>query len=223
MRHEINLFDPALRKPKVLLPARHVLIAWACAGLGLLLVYGWEATAVARAGSHAKTLQAEAAALKEQVRKLAEVQAGRKPSAEVQAMIARRESDRNDRLAVLERLRDADFGSTEGHARYLRALARQAPEGVWLTGVSVGGTGQDIRLEGRTLEAPLVARYLSNLGAESPLKGHAFNVLEFRRPAVTAVGDATRVSGQDATPSRFLEFSVASRSDPAPGKEARTP
>ena len=29
MRHEINLFDPGLRKPKVLLPARHVLIAWA--------------------------------------------------------------------------------------------------------------------------------------------------------------------------------------------------
>lgn len=223
MRHEINLFDPTLRKPKVLLPARQVLIAWACAALGLLLVYGWEAMAVGRADSHAKALQAEAEALKDQVRKLGEVRAARQPSAEIQATIARRESARHDRVAVLERLRDTDFGSTEGHARFLRALARQAPAGVWLTGVIVGGSGQDIRLEGRTLEPPLVARYLSNLGAESPLKGHAFNVLEFRRPGGTASADATRESGRDAMASRFLEFSVASRPDPSAGQAARTP
>ena len=220
MRHEINLFDSQLRKPKVLLPARHVLFAWVAATLGLLFIYGWAVLSVNRAGAVAKGLHSEALSLKDQVQKLGETQSARKPSAEVQALVARREGLRRDRETVLARLRDADFGSTEGHARFLKALARQAPEGVWLTGVTVGGAGQDIRLEGRTLEPPLVARYLSNLGAETPLKGLAFNILEFRRPVD---GEATPAPAKDAAVSRFLEFSVASRAETSAGKEKKTP
>lgn len=222
MRHEINLFDPSLRRPKVLLPARHVLLAWGVSAVGLLGIYAWELSSVTGAGARAKALHAEAAVLQDQVQKLGEAQASRRPSAEIQAQVARRETDRAHHEAVLGRLRDSDFGSTEGHARYLRALARQAPSGLWLTGVTVGGSGQDIRLEGRTLEPPLVARYLANLGSELPLKGHAFNNLEFRRPGSDAPVEGASAPSKDATP-RFLEFSVASRAEADVGGPGRKP
>jgi hypothetical protein len=136
--------------------------------------------------------------------------AARRPSAGVQAQYQGKLVLLQAREDVIQVLRGGSLGNTEGHAAYLRAFARHWLEGMWLTGVTVVGAGNDIVVEGRTLKPELVPDYLSRLGREPVLKGHPFNRLQMRRPAPEPQG-----IGKPMLQPRFVEFSVATEADPA--------
>jgi len=42
MSHQINLFNPALRKTAVVLPARQMPIGWGAIAALMLVFYGWQ-------------------------------------------------------------------------------------------------------------------------------------------------------------------------------------
>jgi hypothetical protein len=153
---DINLLDPSLRPRKVLLPAR--IFAPALAAVALLLVtcavlQSFEARVAA---ASRRDMQARAVALQTEVRSLGEQLGARRVSPEVQSLAAEREALRVAREAAVTALRTRDDVAGGGHARYLQALARQSVEGLWLTEVTVAGSGDDIALRGRTLDPELV-------------------------------------------------------------------
>lgn len=206
MQLDINLFDPSLRPRKVLLPAR--IFAPALAVVALLLVtcavlqsYEARVTAASR-----RDMQVRAVALQTEVRSLGEQLGARRVSPEVQSLAAEREALRGAREAAVTALRTRDDVASGGHARYLQALARQSVEGLWLTEVTVAGSGDDIALRGRTLDPELVPDYLRRLGREDALRGVAFNQLSFQRPVV--------VDGAAGAQPRFLDFVVTSGKAP---------
>ena len=224
MQLDINLLDPTLRPRKVLVPARQ--LAPALGAVALLLV-GWAGWQSREAGVEAQAhlqLEARATALQAEIRQLSDQVGSRKVSPEVQARATAREALRGARETAMAALRTEGGTTTGGHARYLRALARQAVDGLWLTEVTVNGTGRDIALRGRALAPELVADYLRRLGQEDVLHGIAFNQLEFRRPAA---GEAGAVA---TAPPRFLEFGVTTLAGtdnalahPSAGSAAQTP
>ncbi len=203
MRREINLFDPALRPSDPVLPARQFGAALGVALLVLVAAAVWqrmEASAAVQANLEA---EARVRTLEMQIKKLGEAVAARKPSPELEARINEREALRGTRGEALARIR-ADSGTgTGGHARFLKALARQAVPGVWLTGVTLGSGGHEVEIRGRTLDPELVSDYLRNLGREDAFRGQAFNRLEFEQPKVAAFGAGS------ATAARYVEFTVA--------------
>lgn len=205
MSHQVNLFNAALLPARVWLTARHMALGWLLAAGAAMAVYGWQSVQGVRLASEASaragrlhTLQSEVQALGVRLSALA-------PSPLLERELRDRRALLGAREAVLQALQGGGFADTGGHARYLRAFARQWLSGIWLTALSVRGAGQDIRLEGRTLDPALVPDYLRRLGGEAVLKGHAFNRLEMRRPAAP---DAP--AERSADPPRFLEFTVAS-------------
>ncbi|MBL8534621.1 MAG: PilN domain-containing protein [Betaproteobacteria bacterium] len=213
MNGNVNLFDPALRKPKVLLPSGQVAAGWIAGTVFLLAWYGWESYELHRASTEQRQVSRRSTEVQEQVKRLSSALAARKPSPEMVTQVEERTRKLESRQAVADRLNGGDFGAGGGHAAVLRALARSVPSGLWLTGVTVNGNGTDIRIEGRTLDPELVPRFLGALGQDPSLKGRGFNRLEFRPPdASTQGGD-----GKAAAPRpSYLEFSVASRIDDAP-------
>jgi hypothetical protein len=199
---EINLFDPSLRPRKVLLPAR--IFAPALGAVAALLVtcavlQSYEARVAAAAR---KDMQARSATLQTEIRSLGEQLGARRVSPEVANRAAEREALRTTREAAVAALRTRGDIANGGHARFLQALARQAVDGLWLTEVTVAGSGDDIALRGRTLDPELVADYLRRLGREEALRGLAFNRLSFQRPV--------SIDGAAAAPPRFIEFAVTS-------------
>lgn len=126
--------------------------------------------------------------------------------AEIQRLEAELKSAR-DSMGVLE---GGALGNRDGFARYMLAFSRQALDGLWLTGFSVGGSGE-VAIQGRVVRAELIPAYIQRLNSEPALKGRAFAALEMRRPApppvVAEAGKAT-VPEKPAVP-RFLEFALA--------------
>lgn len=213
MQLDINLFDPTLRPRKVLLPAR--IFAPALGAVALLLVtcavlqfYETRVAAEAR-----RRMEGRSVALQTEIRALGEQLGARRVSPEIEARAASREALRTARAAAVAALRSSNGVRHGGHARFLRALARQSVDGLWLTEVTVAGAG-DIALRGRTLDPELVADYLKRLGREESLHGLAFDQLAFQRP----------VTPESATAPRFMEFSVTStgvgEGEPSPSASA---
>jgi hypothetical protein len=202
--HNINLFNPALRPPRVVLPGVQMLLLWLVA-LGIAV-----AGSVWAVGSRNAT-RAEQQALAERqeqlaadVKRLGTELAARSASPELRAALAQREALLQSREEVLQLLQSGALGDTAGHARYLRAFARQHRDGLWLTGLTVTGAGNDIVVQGRTLDPELVPAYLKRLGAEDSLKGHPFNRLQMGRPEAGA-----EAAGSRGSPPPWIEFLVA--------------
>ncbi len=79
-------------------------------------------------------------------------------------------------LGRVERLANNPSG---GFSASMTALARQIPEGLWLTGLNLQ-PGQ-IVLSGRTSAGRLVPQYLERLGEEPAFAGHAFGDFALER------------------------------------------
>ena len=84
--------------------------------------------------------------------------------------------------------------------------SRQNVSGLWLTGVTIGGAGNDIGVQGRAMQATLIPNYIARLTAERVMHGKTFASLDIGRP------DATAASAPAAAPapSPFVEFSLQS-------------
>ena len=102
-------------------------------------------------------------------------------------------------LAQVSRLVSPD---RRGFSSYLTALARQAPEQVWLTGFMVDLSGNRIRISGRTLAGDQVPVYLEQLGQEAVFSGRRFERLNLQRDE----------SG------RWINFEIASERAPGGGQ-----
>jgi hypothetical protein len=126
--------------------------------------------------------------------------------AEIQRLETELKSAR-DSMGVLE---GGALGNRDGFARYMLAFSRQALDGLWLTGFSVGGSGE-VAIRGRVVRPELVPAYIQRLNGEPALKGRAFAALEMHRPPPPAVAaEPGKESAQEksAMP-RFLEFALA--------------
>ena len=171
-----------------------------------------KADAATTAASQQELKQAQAAM------ELAKLEAeSRKPSAALQAEIDRTQqlmTMRNEVLVLLgEQMGEGKTGAS--FSDYLGGLARQAREGLWLTGFAVGSGGTGMVLRGRMLDKSLLPDYVRRLNAEPAFAGRTFagmNV-EVRDVALAAVspapGSAGSASGVAAGGAgRFLEFQL---------------
>jgi hypothetical protein len=106
-------------------------------------------------------------------------------------------------------LKSGVLGDTKGVSEYFRAFARQTVDGLWLTGFSIVGAGNDISIDGRTLRAELVPGYVAKLRREDVLRGHGFGTLSVQKPP-ELLGAPT----EPRKTAEFLDFRLASQ---APG------
>jgi len=137
--------------------------------------------------------------------------------------IQRLEADLKSARDSMDVLEGGALGNRDGFARYMQAFSRQAIDGLWLTGFSVGGAG-DVSIQGRVVKAELVPAYIQRLNNEPALKGRAFSALEVHRPAPQAGADAAGgkdVSAEPAATPRYLEFALATSEPATQGADVR--
>ena len=201
MSQQINLYNPALQPKVEILSGRRMAVALAAFAVACGLLWalaGLDAARLARAesaqGAQLARIQAEMTALTQQV-------TGRKPSAQLQEELRNLEALLGTRNQVMATLASGRLGDTRGVSEYLRAFARQSTEGVWLTGLRIAQGGNDIVIEGRTVDADLVPLYLQRLRRESALRGHGFESLSVSQPQAAPTANGP--------PPGYLEFRMA--------------
>lgn len=211
MTQQINLLGPQLRRQRrsanraaVLAPIFLVAVA---TGLGGAAFFKHRTKALRE--QHAvndaaiRSEQQQQQRLSQEVAKLAKDPALEAEAAQIERRL----------LAVrldLGALKDGVIGDTRGFSAFMRALAHQGVEGVWLTGFSVGAAGQDISITGRALRAELVPAYLKRLGQDAYFSGRSFAALDMAQGRAEAQGQAAGSA---------LAFSLMSRRERTPVPE----
>ncbi len=114
---------------------------------------------------------------------------------------------------ISDLLQAGEPDSTQGYAEYMRAFSRQIIGGLWLTGFSIHGAGDEIELRGRTVQPALVPAYLRRLKHEPVLQGKSFARMKMQVPGLeqTDRDDSTdtAISSQPAT-AAHIDFSLQS-------------
>jgi hypothetical protein len=208
MSQNINLFSPALRKPRQLLT---LAVVAQCLGITLAACFAFNyylqqqlSAATAELAAAQKLLDTQmnfAQTLKPKaVPPVTEVQ--------LDAEIRRLEAEFNLALKSIEALKGGALGNEQGFAEYLRAFSRQAVGGLWLTGFSIGSSGE-LEIRGRTLSPDLLPSFIQRLNRERVLAGRNIARLEMIQPKQEPAADKEQGAGEAARTPRFLEFSLA--------------
>lgn len=220
MAGQINLYNARYLKRRELLTLANVFIA---AGLIVVALAGASALAW-RTGAARQAEAAVAEATLQQLREQLEVEAraagNRRPSPQLAAEVARFEALLQRRERILKLLDSGAVGNTSGFSEFLRGLARQAPEGLWLTGFSIAAGGADMEIRGRMLDGAALPEFIRRLGTEKAFQGRSFAALTVTRPDMPQAVPAAAAGGALPAPAaapRHVDFILTPRLEQSPG------
>lgn len=201
MIQQVNLYTDELRPRKEPVKAQTAFLALLAALLLVVVAAVMVRLEAADLASRQAALQQEIATLENQVGTLTvQIEAHRiDPALEKELeQVTRTLAKRQRLLAEVEGLVSAD---TDGFSGYLAALARQIPEGLWLTGVRLDLIQGQVSLAGRTRAGSQVPVYLEKLGDEPIFEGRTFENFWLER-------------GEEG---RWVEFVVGTERQPGDG------
>lgn len=213
MSQQINLFNPLFLKQKKYFSARTMLQGLAIILVVLLAFQGvliFQLRLLERQRTETQALHAQV-----QQQLVQSTGSGlRGPSKLVEDEIARVTGSIRDQEEVLKTFEGGDFGNGDGYSRFLTALARQRLGGLWLTGFTVSGGGEELSIRGRVLRADLVPQYIRQLNQQTVMRGHVIAELTMVRSEEPAPSGEPAGS-PSAAPKHFIEFALttAKRSD----------
>jgi hypothetical protein len=219
MSAQINLYHPRFLKQRELLTLGHVVLVAVAIYTVLAAAGGWAWRNAATHEEAATAAEAQLKLAKEQVEAATRAAAIRKPSPQLIADLENAEGLLRRRGEIARLLESGVVGSTGGFADYLRGFARQAPEGLWLTGFTIGSGGNDMEIRGSMLNPAALPEYIRRLGTEKVFQGRNFAELTMTRadsaPVVRPVGQAAAVSPAPTFVARPIDFVLMPKLDDA--------
>lgn len=223
MSQQINLFNPIFLKQKKYFSAVTMM-----QGLGLILagavsMYIYMQVHVSSLVASAESTTTQLKSTQAQLAKVSAAYPPRQKSKSIEDELLALQTELKYQKQALDSLQKGGFGNTSGYSEYLRAFARQGVDGLWLTGFTIAGAGNEIQLRGRALQPELVPAYINRLKQEPSMKGKAFSALEMGLPKIDAASrNANGNSGAQRAPtqSQYIEFALQSF---ATGKEETGP
>jgi hypothetical protein len=215
MSQQINLYNPLFLRKEKHFSVRTMLQSLGLIALGLLALYAYALVQTRELETVAGEYTQQLGAQRGQFVRLS----GQSSSKLLQAEVARLESALAARRGMLDALQGGELGNTNGFSRYFAAFARRPMRGVWLTGFSVGESGNELRIRGRVLYPDLVPAYLKALNKEDVMRGRQVVELKLAARDESAARGAQPAPG----PARFVEFDLsAPLRDVEPAKPAAT-
>lgn len=214
MSQQINLFKPALRKPRDWLTAGPLLSVAALVLVVILAASYWSGLRATAAEQQAGQREARLKEVQSALTALAKQAANHKPSSKLAAELAEARSQLEVRRAIVRDLKAGNIGSTTGFAEYLRGFAREVPQGLWLTGFTIGPGGSDMEIRGRMLDPAALPVYIRRLKGEQAFQGRSFASLTIKRPQQKKSG------AEGAAAPGYVEF-VLTAGAPAPAAEPK--
>ena len=191
MSQQINLFDARFRKQKQHLTARTLVLTAAAllvAAAALQELYAYQNRSLAATLAQADQRATE---LRDQTVRFAKEFTAQGRSTALTDEIARVEEQLRLRRTLFTTMQSGVGGNVGGFSPYLTALSRHTMNGVWLTGVDIGGQSGELVLKGRVLDSTLVPAYIRQLRQAPPFAGSTVNELR-----VAAKADAEKKTRQ---------------------------
>ena len=205
MSQQINLYNPLLRKQEKHFSARSIAVGLVLLLVGVCGFYALAMVQARKAESLARESRAQVTMQREQLVKLTKQLAPQSRSQALEADVARLEAEVKARQVVLAALSTGELGNTGGFSEFFAAFARRALPGVWLTGLVIGESGNELQVIGRASRPDLVPTYLKALNGEPIMRGR--RVTEMKLAAKSLPAPAPGAKPQSG-PERFIEFTL---------------
>jgi len=202
-RQQVNLYQPVADESSQPFSARTAGFAIGAVTGAIALIWGYGAWEVSRLQRTVDTLSERQHQEDEAVAAANTIHAARANPEELQARIKALTAEIALHRKALERLKQGAEGRPKGFAAALEGLARRHVEGLWLSHLVLSGSA-GMTLEGTTLDADLVPRYLRGLSADPSLAGEHFDELVIERKnglkfhARSNTGDGAQEAPQQA-------------------------
>lgn len=224
MSQQINLFNPIFLKQKKIFASLPMLQALGVLLLGVFALVAYARQNVAVLERRAADGAARLVQMQARMVTVSTEYAPRQANPALGVDLAKAEARQRALREVANVLARGDIGNTNGYSGYFKALARQNVGGMWLTGVSIVGAGNEIGVQGRALDAQLVPQFITRLAQEPVLRGKTFAELRIERPAPTAAVPPAPGSPAAAAASAAAASAVAAgRPAPAPAPALDAP
>lgn len=175
---QVNLFTDAFKLPKVKIPLEQIIL-FPLVVLALLVALSFGLSSYLDSEKQALAeLQTSQASMAE---RLATLNKKAEKLRQDDSLIAANQRLNKTLLARQQMISTLDrvvLKEAEGFSHSLVALARQKEAGLWLTSILLGGTNNQMVIQGVTTKAELVPSYLQNLREESSFLGKNFALFE---------------------------------------------
>lgn len=230
MSQQINLLNPAFHKTFDWLTAKPLAIVTCVLLVILVAISNW---ATLQADSRERAANQRAEKLKtaqDRLLTMSKTIAESKPDPQLANELANALALLKNREEVMKVLEGGTLGNTIGFAEFLRGFARQVPNGLWLTGFTIGAGGNEMEIRGRMLNPASLPEYIRRLKTEKAFQGRSFASLTILRPeegrekkavATPAAKAGAPGATTPALPPSFVDF-VLMPETTDPGKPAST-
>jgi Tfp pilus assembly protein PilN len=178
---QVNLYRPIFRKQEKKFSALAMFQAGMLMLLGVVVLYMvllWQVNSTRKELARTEKQHAEVSA---RLQDVTQKFGPKTPTQTLVDRVAKLEQDIAVRQRIHVALKRDLFTNTRGYSDYFLAFARQHVAGVWLTGFSITGAGEDMKLQGRTNDPVQVPRYVQRLSAERSLAGKEFQLFVLKR------------------------------------------
>ena len=228
MSQQINLLNPAFHKTFDWLTAKPLVIVTCVMLVILVAASNW---ASYQADSRERVANQRAEKLKtaqDRLLTISKTIAESKADPQLANELANARALLKSREEVMKVLEGGALGNTIGFAEFLRGFARQVPNGLWLTGFTIGAGGDEMEIRGRMLNPASLPEYIRRLKTEKAFQGRSFASLTILRPEEgrekkAAATPAAKAGAPGATtqalPPSFVDF-VLMPGTTDPGKPA---
>ncbi|MCC4285920.1 PilN domain-containing protein [Marinobacter salarius] len=181
MIQQVNLYTDELRPRKEKLQARMALSILALALVVIVASAGGVRYQASHLQAQVDSRQAQNDQLQRAVEQLTTEAEARQPDPEVEAALERVTATLARRQRLLSRVEGLVASEAAGFSTQLSALARQVPQGLWLTHIRLDGHQGNVALAGRSQSGRLVPIYLEKLSGEPAFVGKTFGSFRLDR------------------------------------------
>lgn len=202
MSQQINLYNPLFLKQEKYFSARTMAQALGMIGLGLAALCGYALLETRNAEQAARQYGDQVTVQRDQLVKLTAQLAAQGRSKPLETLVARLEHDVAARQGTLDALGGGELGNVAGFSDFFAAFGRQAMAGIWLTAITVDGSGAELTVNGRALRPELVPAYIRKLSEEPMMRGRRVTDMRLTAKAVQPKAGSTE-------PERFVEFALS--------------
>lgn len=203
MTQYINLLNPALRPRREPLTALSLAVTVCIVFVVLASGHLYLRLRAEARQVELKQLMSESKAEQDRLGAAEKIVTEARPDAQLAAEIEAARAVLKSRQSAMVVLESGALGDTEGFSEQFRAFARQATEGLWLTGFSLSGAGRDMLIQGRSVSAEKVPAYIRRLNGEQVFQGRSFAALQIEEGKTTE-------AGQPGAAAPYLEFQLVS-------------
>ena len=180
MSQQINLFNPVFMKQRKYFSAVTMLQGLFLIVLGSALFYGYALYQIQSMSNESVKAKQLHAAEQARLQRYKSEFSPEESSKLLDSDLKTAEKKLKVQLALIEKLKNGAIGNTSGYSGYMRAFARQAVNGLWLSDFEIVGDGSRISLDGSVLSPDLLPVYIRKLNQEPVMRGKTFAALQMR-------------------------------------------